>query len=152
MIPGGSARPSAPGSTPCTPWPLAGRRLLAVHAFLFAAASDAELETAAQAHEAQARQLRDPAVRAALRGAWQVVDPLRFIPAAMTWARRWSTCWNWPRPSWPGGPAPSCGRPASTPTPSAGRPPGPLLGEARRGAHHRAGVDATRTVGGPSAA
>jgi hypothetical protein len=80
VIPGGSARPSAPGSTPCTPWPLAGRRLLAVHAFLFAAASDAELETAAQAHEAQARQLRDPAVRAALRGAWQVVDPLRFIP------------------------------------------------------------------------
>jgi hypothetical protein len=60
--------------------PLAGRRLLVVHAFLFAAASDAELEAAAQAHEAQVRQLRDPAVRAALRGAWQVVDPLRLIP------------------------------------------------------------------------
>ena len=44
------------------------------------AATDAELETAAQAHEAQARQLRDPVVRAALRGAWQVVDPLRFNP------------------------------------------------------------------------
>ena len=60
--------------------PLGGRRLLVVHAFLFAAASDAELETAAQAHEAQARQLRDPAIRAALRVAWQVVDPLRFTP------------------------------------------------------------------------
>jgi hypothetical protein len=60
--------------------PLAGGRLQLVHAFLFAAATDAELDTAAQAHEAQARQLRDPAVRAALRGAWQVVDPLRFTP------------------------------------------------------------------------
>jgi hypothetical protein len=60
--------------------PLAGRRLQLVHAFLFAAATDAELETAAQAHEAQARQLRDPHVRRALRGAWQVVDPLRFTP------------------------------------------------------------------------
>jgi hypothetical protein len=60
--------------------PLGGRRVLAVHAFLFAAASDAELDTAAQAHEAQARQLRDPEVRAALRRAWQVVEPLRFIP------------------------------------------------------------------------
>jgi hypothetical protein len=48
---------------------LAGRRLL-VHAFLFAAATDAELETAVQAYEAQARQLRDPHVRRALRGAW----------------------------------------------------------------------------------
>ena len=56
--------------------PLAGRRLLLVHAFLFAAASDAELDTAAQAHEVQAAQLRDPHVRSA----WQVVDPLRFIP------------------------------------------------------------------------
>jgi hypothetical protein len=60
--------------------PLGGRRLLVVHAFLFAAASDAELDTAAQAHEAQARQLRDPAVRAALRGAWPAVDRLRFLP------------------------------------------------------------------------
>jgi hypothetical protein len=60
--------------------PLGGRRLLLVHAFLFTAASDAELDSAAEAHEAQARQLRDPAVRAALRGAWQVLDPLRFIP------------------------------------------------------------------------
>jgi hypothetical protein len=60
--------------------PLAGRRLLLVHAFLFAAATDAELDTAAQAHEAQARQLRDPAIRAALRSAWQVIDPLRFTP------------------------------------------------------------------------
>lgn len=60
--------------------PLAGRRLLVVHAFLFAASSDAELDTAAQAHEAQSRQLRDPAVRAALRGAWPVVDPLRYVP------------------------------------------------------------------------
>jgi hypothetical protein len=60
--------------------PLAGRRLQLIHAFLFAAATDAELDTAAQAHEAQARQLRDPAVRRALRGAWQVVDPLRFTP------------------------------------------------------------------------
>lgn len=59
---------------------LRGRPLLVVHAFLFAAATDAEFDTAAQAHEAQARQLRDPQVRAALRGAWQVVDPLRFIP------------------------------------------------------------------------
>jgi hypothetical protein len=58
--------------------PLGGRRVLVVHAFLFAAATDAELDTAAQAHEAQARQLRDPAVRAALRRAWAVVDPLRF--------------------------------------------------------------------------
>jgi hypothetical protein len=60
--------------------PLAGRRLLVVHAFLFAAATDAELDTAAQAHDAQARQLRDPAVRRALRAAWAVVDPLRFTP------------------------------------------------------------------------
>jgi hypothetical protein len=60
--------------------PLAGRRLLLVHAFLFAAASDAELNSAAEAHEAQAAQLRDPQVRQALRGAWQVVDPLRFAP------------------------------------------------------------------------
>jgi hypothetical protein len=60
--------------------PLAGRPVLVVHAFLFAAATDAELDTAAQAHEAQARQLRDPAIRAALRGAWQVADPLRFTP------------------------------------------------------------------------
>jgi hypothetical protein len=58
--------------------PLAGRRLQLVHAFLFAAATDAELDTAAQAHEAQARQLRDPAIRRALRAAWQVIDPLRF--------------------------------------------------------------------------
>jgi hypothetical protein len=43
-------------------------------------AGDAELDAAAQAHEAQARQLRDPAIRAALRGAWQVIDPLRFAP------------------------------------------------------------------------
>jgi hypothetical protein len=60
--------------------PLAGRQLQLVHAFLFAAASDAELDAAAQAHETQARQLRDPTVRVALRGAWQVVDPLRFTP------------------------------------------------------------------------
>jgi hypothetical protein len=60
--------------------PLGGRRLLVVHAFLFAAAPDAELDTAAQTHEAQARQLRDPHVRAALRRAWPVVGPLRFIP------------------------------------------------------------------------
>jgi hypothetical protein len=60
--------------------PLAGRRLLVVHAFLFAAATDAELDSAAAAHDEQARQLRDPAVRAALRGAWQVVEPLRFSP------------------------------------------------------------------------
>jgi hypothetical protein len=60
--------------------PLGGRRLLVVHAFLFAAATDAELDAAAEAHEAQARQLRDPAVRSALRSAWQVVDPLRFTP------------------------------------------------------------------------
>jgi hypothetical protein len=62
------------------PAPLGGRRLLLVHAFLFASATDAELDTAAQAHEAQAAQLRDPAVRAALRGAWPVVDRLRFLP------------------------------------------------------------------------
>jgi hypothetical protein len=60
--------------------PLAGRRLLVFHAWLLTAATDAELETVAQAHEAQARQLRDPAIRRALRGAWQVVDPIRFIP------------------------------------------------------------------------
>jgi hypothetical protein len=60
--------------------PLAGRRLLVFHAWLLTAATDAELETVAQAHEAQARQLRDPAIRSALRSAWQVVDPIRFIP------------------------------------------------------------------------
>jgi hypothetical protein len=60
--------------------PLGGRPVLVVHAFLFAAADDAELDTAAQTHEAQARQLRDPAVRAALRAAWEVAAPLRFIP------------------------------------------------------------------------
>jgi hypothetical protein len=60
--------------------PPAGRRLLVAHAFLFAAATDAERDTAAQAHEAQARQLRDPAVRAALGAAWEVVDPLRHVP------------------------------------------------------------------------
>jgi hypothetical protein len=60
--------------------PLSGWPLLVVHAFLFATATDAELDAAAQAHEAQARQLRDPAIRRALRGAWQVVDPIRFIP------------------------------------------------------------------------
>jgi hypothetical protein len=60
--------------------PLAGRRLL-VHAFLFAAATDADLDTAAQAHEAQARQLRDPAIRRALRSAWETVDPIRFTLA-----------------------------------------------------------------------
>jgi hypothetical protein len=60
--------------------PLAGRRLLVFHAWLLTAATDAEMETVAQAHEAQARQLRDPAIRRALRGAWQVVDPIRFIP------------------------------------------------------------------------
>ena len=59
---------------------LRGRQLRVVHAFLYAAASDAELDTAAAAHEAQARQLRDPAVRRALRRAWQVVDPVRLIP------------------------------------------------------------------------
>jgi hypothetical protein len=60
--------------------PLGGRRLRVLHAFLFAAASDGELDAAAAAHDEQARQLRDPAVRAALRGAWQVVDPLRLTP------------------------------------------------------------------------
>jgi hypothetical protein len=55
-------RPSAPASTPYTRWPSRDRRLQLVHAFLFAA-TDAELDTAAQAHEAQARQLRDPAIR-----------------------------------------------------------------------------------------
>jgi hypothetical protein len=59
---------------------LRGRPLLAVQAFLFAAATDAELDTAAQAHEAQARQLRDLAIRTALRSTWQVIDPLRFTP------------------------------------------------------------------------
>jgi hypothetical protein len=39
--------------------PLAGRPLHLAHSWLLAAASDAELDTAAQAHEAQARQLRD---------------------------------------------------------------------------------------------
>jgi hypothetical protein len=56
------------------------RRVQLVHAFLFAAASDAEFDSAAQAHEEQARQLRDPTIRAALRAAWEVVDPLRFTP------------------------------------------------------------------------
>jgi hypothetical protein len=60
--------------------PLGGRRRLVFHAWLLTAAADAELETVAQAHEAQARQLRDPAIRAALRSAWQVVDPIRFTP------------------------------------------------------------------------
>jgi hypothetical protein len=54
--------------------------LLLMHALLYAAASDAELDAAAAGHDEQARQLRDPAVRAALRGAWAVVDPLRFGP------------------------------------------------------------------------
>ena len=60
--------------------PLGGRQLLTVHAFLFAAATDTELAAAAQAHQAQADQLTDPHVRAALRAAWQVVDPLRLRP------------------------------------------------------------------------
>jgi hypothetical protein len=41
------------------------------HAWLFAAATDGELDAGAQVHEAQARQLRDPAIRAALRAARQ---------------------------------------------------------------------------------
>jgi hypothetical protein len=57
--------------------PLAGRPLLVAHAWLFAAASDAELDAAAGAHEAQAAQLRDPAVRGALRRAYSTLEPIR---------------------------------------------------------------------------
>jgi hypothetical protein len=39
--------------------PLRGRRLLMAHAFLLASSSDAELEAAAAAHQAQADQLTD---------------------------------------------------------------------------------------------
>jgi hypothetical protein len=49
-----------------------------VHAWLLAAATDAELDTAAQAHEAQARQLRDRATVEALRTVYRVLEPTRL--------------------------------------------------------------------------
>jgi hypothetical protein len=101
--------------------PLAGRRLQVVHAFLFAAATDAELDTAAQAYEAQARQLRDLAIRRVLRAAWQVIDPLRFSPGRADPAAPLATCWTSPRQSGPLRSGPSWPRPVSTRT----RPAGP---------------------------
>jgi hypothetical protein len=73
-------RRRAPAWRPCINSPPRRRRLLAFHAWLFAAATDGELDAGAQVHEAQGRQLCDPAIRRALRGAWHVVDPLRFTP------------------------------------------------------------------------
>jgi hypothetical protein len=57
--------------------PLRGRPLLAAYPWLFAAASDAELDAAAAAHEAQAEQLRNPEVRAVMRRTQAAVDPIR---------------------------------------------------------------------------
>jgi hypothetical protein len=53
----------------------AARPPLVAEAFLFAASSAAELETAAQAHEAQAAQLRGP-LPAALGRAYLTLEPL----------------------------------------------------------------------------
>jgi hypothetical protein len=58
--------------------PLQGRPLLAAHPWLFAAASDAELDAAAGAHDAQARQLRDPELRAVMRRTHAAVEPIRI--------------------------------------------------------------------------
>ena len=58
--------------------PLRGRPLLVAHAFLFAAASDAELAAAAGAHEAQAAELRDRELVEALRGAYRTLEPIRI--------------------------------------------------------------------------
>jgi hypothetical protein len=55
--------------------PLRGRRLLFAHAFLLAAASDAELETAAAAHQAQVDQLADARLVEAMRTAYRVLEP-----------------------------------------------------------------------------
>jgi hypothetical protein len=72
--------------------PLGGRPLLVVHAFLFAAASDAELDTAAEAHEAQAA---SPATRPSGRpcagpGRWSI--RCGSPPATATRPRLWPTC------------------------------------------------------------
>jgi hypothetical protein len=58
--------------------PLRGRPLLVAHAFLMAAASDAELAAAASAHEAQAAQLRDAGLVEALRRAYRTLEPIRL--------------------------------------------------------------------------
>jgi hypothetical protein len=58
--------------------PMVGRSLLAAEPWLYAAASDAELDAAAATHEAQARQLRDPQVRAVMRRTWQTAEPVRI--------------------------------------------------------------------------
>ena len=62
--------------------PLRGRPLLVAHAFLLAAASDAELDAAASAHEAQARQLRDPELVDAMRRAYRTLEPIRVRAGA----------------------------------------------------------------------
>jgi hypothetical protein len=58
--------------------PLAGRPLLVAHAFVLSAASDAEVDAAASAHEAQARQLRDRELVEALRRAYRTLEPIRL--------------------------------------------------------------------------
>jgi hypothetical protein len=55
--------------------PLRGRRLLMAHAFLLAASSDAELDTAAAAHQAQADQLTDRRLVEALRDTYRLLEP-----------------------------------------------------------------------------
>jgi hypothetical protein len=58
--------------------PLRGRPLLVAHAFLLASASDAELDAAAGAHEAQAVQLRDRELVGAMRRAYRTLEPIRI--------------------------------------------------------------------------
>jgi hypothetical protein len=58
--------------------PMAGRPLLAAYPWLYAAASDAELDAAAAAHQAQADQLRNPGVRAVMRRTHAAVEPVRI--------------------------------------------------------------------------
>jgi hypothetical protein len=57
--------------------PLDAGPLLVAHAFLFAAASPAELAAAAGLHEVQAAQLRDGARVAALADAYTALEPIR---------------------------------------------------------------------------
>jgi hypothetical protein len=58
--------------------PLRGRPILVAHPWLFAAASDAELDAAAALHQAQADQLRDPELRAVMRRTQAAVEPIRI--------------------------------------------------------------------------
>jgi hypothetical protein len=58
--------------------PLQARPLLVAHAHLFASASDAELDAAASAHEAQAAQLRDRELVDAMRRAYRTLEPIRL--------------------------------------------------------------------------